>query len=75
MSKTMKSGRKPTHEEIVARAQRIYEADGRPQGRAMQHWLQAERELTAGQTAPEPAVANPPPKAAGPQKVRVPTSR
>ena len=37
----------PTHEEIVACAQHIYEAEGRPEGRAMEHWLKAESQLVA----------------------------
>ena len=61
MSKQIKTVRKPTHDEIAARAQRIYESEGRPQGRALQHWLQAEAELTvaskmeASASAPKPA--------------------
>jgi hypothetical protein len=46
MSKNAKI-QEPTHDEIAARAQSIYEREGRPQGRAMQHWLQAETQLNA----------------------------
>jgi hypothetical protein len=45
MSKHAKTQREPTHEEIAARAQGIYEREGRPEGKAMQHWLQAEAQL------------------------------
>jgi hypothetical protein len=35
----------PTHEEIAAFAQRIYEEEGRPEGQADAHWHEAERRL------------------------------
>lgn len=35
----------PSHEQIARRAFQIYEAEGRPQGRDEQHWLNAETEL------------------------------
>jgi hypothetical protein len=47
MSKNAKTYQEPTHEEIAACAQAIYEREGRPQGRATQHWLQAEAQLKA----------------------------
>jgi hypothetical protein len=47
MSKQSKSNQSPTHEEIAARAHRLYETEGRPEGKAMQHWLQAESQLSA----------------------------
>lgn len=31
--------------EIAALAQRYYEEEGRPEGRAVEHWLRAEREV------------------------------
>ena len=34
-----------THEEISQRAREIWEREGRPEGRAKEHWLQAETEL------------------------------
>jgi hypothetical protein len=43
-------------EMIRARAQAIWEAEGRPEGRAQDHWEQAERELSAeatGEGAPQ----------------------
>ena len=30
---------------IRQRAQELWEADGRPEGRELQHWLEAEREI------------------------------
>jgi hypothetical protein len=47
MSKHAKSQQAPTHEEIAICAQAIYEREGRPQGRAMEHWLAAEKQLNA----------------------------
>jgi hypothetical protein len=47
MAKNMKAHRKPTHDEIAACAHRIYESEGRPEGKAMEHWLQAEAQLIA----------------------------
>jgi hypothetical protein len=39
----------PSTEQIAARAHEIWEASGRPQGCDLNHWLQAEAELTTGQ--------------------------
>jgi len=36
-----------SNDEIAARAYEIYEREGRSEGRAMDHWLQAENELRA----------------------------
>jgi hypothetical protein len=35
----------PTHAEVAARAYEIYEREGRPEGRHLEHWVQAETEL------------------------------
>ena len=35
----------PTHENIAALAQHLYEEEGCPDGRADEHWLQAEHQL------------------------------
>jgi hypothetical protein len=35
----------PTHEQIALRARRIWKEEGRPEGRDMIHWQQAEAEL------------------------------
>jgi hypothetical protein len=45
MSKTDRTYHPPTHDEIAACARRIYEIEGRPEGKAMEHWLQAEAQL------------------------------
>lgn len=47
MSDPMKGSQQPTHEEIRACAQRIYETEGRPEGKATEHWLKAEAQLRA----------------------------
>jgi hypothetical protein len=38
-------GGEPTREEIAAVARSIWEHEGRPEGRAVEHWLQAEIQL------------------------------
>lgn len=47
MSKSVKSYHPPTHDEIAVYARRIYEIEGRPEGKATEHWLQAEAQLIA----------------------------
>jgi hypothetical protein len=37
----------PTHEQIAARAYEIFVERGRPQGRDLDHWLEAEAQLRA----------------------------
>jgi Protein of unknown function (DUF2934) len=51
MSKNAKSYHPPTHDEIAACARRIYDIEGRPEGKAMEHWLQAEAQLVAERKA------------------------
>lgn len=51
MSKAAKTYQPPTHEEIAACARRIYETEGRPEGHATEHWLQAEAQLIAERKA------------------------
>ncbi len=68
MAKNIKAYQPPTHEEIAACAQRIYENEGRPEGKSMDHWLQAEAQLVAerkadagmspAKTPAKPATAN-----------------
>ncbi len=36
---------RPTQEEIATRAREIYEQEGYAEGRALEHWMRAEREL------------------------------
>lgn len=38
--------RKPTPEQVSARAHQIWIDAGKPQGLALEHWLRAERELS-----------------------------
>lgn len=45
----MKAAMKPTHEEIAFYSYLIWENEGRPCGRAFDHWLQAEAQLKAEQ--------------------------
>lgn len=40
-----KQSAKPAHEEIAARAYAIFEERGRPEGRDLEHWLEAEAQL------------------------------
>ena len=40
--------REPTHDEIALCAMSIWEAEGRPQGRELEHWLLAESRLRQG---------------------------
>lgn len=51
MSKSLNTYQHPNHDEIAARALQIYEMEGRPEGRAPQHWLIAEAELIAQRKA------------------------
>jgi hypothetical protein len=37
--------RRPTEADIAVRAYEIYEREGRPNGRHLAHWIQAEAEL------------------------------
>lgn len=39
------------HDAIARRAYEIYERDGRPEGRALEHWRQAEAEILAERAA------------------------
>jgi hypothetical protein len=73
MSKTAKSYHPPTHDEITVCARRIYEIEGRPEGKAMEHWLQAEAQLIAERKAQAGMLpANKP--AAKPLQVASPTA-
>jgi hypothetical protein len=47
MQKSLKTYQEPTREEIAACAYLIYEREGRPDGKATQHWLEAEAQLIA----------------------------
>jgi hypothetical protein len=70
MSKSTTAYRAPTQEEIAACAHRIYESEGRPQGKAMEHWLQAETQLITERKAAAgtmPAITTPAPKNRAPE--------
>jgi Protein of unknown function (DUF2934) len=51
MQKSLKTYQEPTREEIAACAYLIYEREGRPDGKATQHWLEAEAQLIAARRA------------------------
>ncbi len=51
MSKSIKAYQEPTHDEIAACARAIYEMEGHPEGKAVEHWLQAEAQLIAERKA------------------------
>jgi hypothetical protein len=68
MSKTDKNYHPPTHDEIAAYARRIYETEGRPEGRAMEHWLQAEQQLIGGRKARAAHTPTPTPATKAPAK-------
>jgi len=59
MQKSAKAFQKPTHEEIAACARHIYEMEGRPEGKAVEHWLEAEAQLIAERKAKAAAPARP----------------
>jgi hypothetical protein len=48
----------PTHEQIAARAYEIFVERGQPQGRDLDHWLEAEAQLCAAGRASDSAPAN-----------------
>lgn len=69
MSKNTKGYQAPTHPEVAALAQRIYEREGRPEGKAMDHWLRAEAQLIGERKAQAAAAtAKAAPAAPAPQK-------
>lgn len=53
MAKTLDQKR-PAHDEIARRAYAIFEQEGRPEGRDMEHWLRAEAQLAAASQTPTP---------------------
>jgi len=46
------SNTKIAQNEIAARAYQIWESHGRPAGRELEHWLQAEKELRSAKGGP-----------------------
>ena len=60
----MATQKNTSRDEIASRAYHIWEETGRPAGRDLEHWLQAERELTSAQAIDaEPAATEPSPNA------------
>jgi len=47
MAKHMSDSNIPTHEQITRRAYEIFIERGRPEGRDLEHWLEAEKQLRA----------------------------
>jgi hypothetical protein len=45
MAKQMTDSNNPTHEQITRRAYEIFIERGQPEGRDLDHWLEAERQL------------------------------
>lgn len=52
-------GPRPAAREIALRAYQVWEAAGRPHGRAVEHWLLAEAQLRAGAQPHPPKSAEP----------------
>jgi|SRR6185503_13425308 len=48
MAKHMSDSNTPTQEQITRRAYEIFIERGRPEGRDLEHWLEAEKQLRAG---------------------------
>jgi hypothetical protein len=46
----------PTHKDIEVCAYWIWEQEGRPEGRALDHWLQAELQLLFASILPDPTL-------------------
>ena len=47
MAKNMSDSNTPTHEQITRRAYEIFVERGQPEGRDLEHWLEAEKQLRA----------------------------
>jgi hypothetical protein len=41
----------PSHEEIASLAYRIWESEGRPEGHALEHWIEATNRLQGERSA------------------------
>lgn len=59
MTKQTKSFTEPTQDEIAAYAYKLWEAEGRPDGRDIDHWLQAKAHLTADRQYEAGVLASP----------------
>lgn len=60
----------PNEQDIAKRAYAIWEQEGRPNGRSVEHWLTAERELSAARKAIEESFASDSPSPAVGEKKR-----
>jgi len=64
------------YQDIEKRSYMIWERQGRPHGHDLEHWLQAEQELTQETMTPsEPASPDLPKKAPAMRKRRVPADK
>lgn len=59
MTKQTKTFSEPTNDEIAAYAYKLWEAEGRPDGRDLDHWLQAKAHLTADRQYEAGVLASP----------------
>jgi hypothetical protein len=59
MTKQTKNFNEPTQDEIAAYAYKLWEAEGRPDGRDVDHWLQAKAHLTADRQYEAGVLASP----------------
>jgi hypothetical protein len=66
---------RPSHEEIAALAYHVYLSEGCPEGRAIQHWLEAEAQLMATRQADARAAAVVAPKSHPAFEQPLPASR
>ena len=59
MTKQTKTFTEPTQDEIAAYAYKLWEAEGRPDGRDLDQWLQAKAHLTADRQYEAGVLASP----------------
>jgi len=55
MAKHMSDSNLPTHEQITRRAYEIFIERGQPEGRDLEHWLEAEKQLRAAGQGKSPS--------------------
>jgi hypothetical protein len=59
MTKQTRTFTEPTQDEIAAYAYKLWEAEGRPDGKDLDHWLQAKAHLTADRQYEAGVLASP----------------
>lgn len=59
MTKQTRTFSEPTQDEIAAYAYKLWEAEGRPDGHDLDHWLQAKAHLTADRQYEAGVLASP----------------